>query len=101
MSYYCSHPACVPFMDCQLQLRCDANHAVARGRDAVAQQPVCTIATSLAIGQGRDRLEALRQAIVDCLLVLRTRDGLPITDDQARERANNILAALHGLGAIV
>jgi hypothetical protein len=43
------------------------------------------------------RMSEVREAIVAGILVLRTRDGLPVTDEQARERANNILTALQGM----
>lgn len=39
--------------------------------------------------------------IEDGLRVLRTRDGLPVSDEQCQERANNIAAALLGHHLIV
>jgi len=41
--------------------------------------------------------DTIRDVIVAGILVLRDRDGLAVTDEQARERANNILMVLQGL----
>jgi hypothetical protein len=42
----------------------------------------------------RRRLEDARQALQEGILVLAKRDGLAVTEDLARERANNILFVL-------
>jgi hypothetical protein len=47
--------------------------------------------------QGRDVVAA----VVEVLQVLRTRDGIAVTDGQLTERARNLLTALQGEFAIV
>jgi len=42
----------------------------------------------------------LLKYVADGIRILRTRDGVPISDDQVAERANNIVAALTGLYTI-
>jgi hypothetical protein len=42
----------------------------------------------------RRRLEDARRALQEGILVLAKRDGLAVTEDLARERANNILFVL-------
>lgn len=42
----------------------------------------------------RRRVEDARRALEEGILVLARRDGLPVTDDLAKERANNILFVL-------
>jgi hypothetical protein len=39
-------------------------------------------------------VDRLRQAIMAGIMVLKERDGLPVTAEMARERANNILVAV-------
>lgn len=46
------------------------------------------------------RFDELRAAIKESILVLRVRDGLPITDAQAQERAGNIVTLLQGMGVV-
>ena len=46
------------------------------------------------------RFDELRDAIKESILVLRVRDGVPITDEQAHERAGNIVSVLQGMGVV-
>jgi hypothetical protein len=45
----------------------------------------------------RERAEQVTRDIADGIRVLRTRDGVPLTDDMIDERARNIAAGLTGI----
>lgn len=67
------------------------------GRDLLAAGARIAMADVARVRREREEAEETVAIVADGLRVLRTRDGVPLTDDMIDERARNIAAGLTGI----